>query len=77
MTEIEFVVQEAPEGGFIARAVGVDIFTEAADLPGLKAQIRDAVRCHCGADGIVIDDDELMEHAPEGHWLARVRTRQS
>lgn len=25
MTEIHFVVEEAPEGGYIARAVGADI----------------------------------------------------
>lgn len=26
MTEIEFIVEEAPEGGYTARAVGEDIF---------------------------------------------------
>lgn len=46
MTEIHFIVQEAPEGGFVARAMGADIFTEADDLPGLHAQVRDAVHCH-------------------------------
>jgi hypothetical protein len=45
MTEIHFIVEEAPEGGFVARAVGVDIVTEADDLPGLHAQVRDAVHC--------------------------------
>lgn len=50
MTEIRFIVEEAPEGGFTARAVGADIFTEADDLPRLNAQIRDAVRCHFGED---------------------------
>lgn len=29
MTEIHFVVEEAPESGFIAHAVGADSFTEA------------------------------------------------
>jgi hypothetical protein len=47
MTEIHFVVEEAPEGGYVARAVSEDIFTEADDLPGLHANVRDAVRCHC------------------------------
>ncbi|MDP1607040.1 MAG: hypothetical protein Q8L93_10455 [Rhodocyclaceae bacterium] len=51
MTEIHFIVEEAPEGGFTARAVGAGIFTEADDLPGLHAQVRDAVRCHFGEDG--------------------------
>lgn len=46
MTEIHFIVEEAPEGGFVARAVGADIFAEADDLPGLHEQVRDAVRCH-------------------------------
>ncbi|WP_215884322.1 hypothetical protein [Acidithiobacillus sulfurivorans] len=43
MSELHFVVEEAPEGGFIASAVGMDIFTEADDLPALHAQVRDAV----------------------------------
>lgn len=30
----------------MARAVDVDIFTEADDLPALRASIRDAVLCH-------------------------------
>lgn len=46
MTELIFLVDEAPEGGFSARALGVSIFTEADDLEGLKANVRDAVRCH-------------------------------
>lgn len=46
MEEIIFVVQEAPEGGFTARALGEAIFTEADDLPSLREQLRDAVRCH-------------------------------
>lgn len=50
MTEIHFIVEEAPEGGFFARAVGVDIITEADDMPELHAQVRDAVRCHFDAD---------------------------
>lgn len=50
MTEIHFIVEEAPEGGYVARAVGADIFTEADNLPGLHAQVRDAVRCHFDVD---------------------------
>lgn len=46
MSEIHFIVEEAPEGGYVARAVGADIVTEADDLPGLYAQVRDAVHCH-------------------------------
>ena len=46
MQEVVFVVEEAPEGGFIARALGVSIFTEADTLPQLNVAMRDAVRCH-------------------------------
>ena len=46
MTEIVFVVEEAPEGGFTARALGAPIFTESDDMPGLRDMVRDAVRCH-------------------------------
>jgi len=46
MTELIFMVEEAPEGGYTARALGESIFTEADDLPQLHAQVRDAVRCH-------------------------------
>lgn len=46
MNEIVFVVEEAPEGGLTARALGQAIFTEADDLPTLHANIRDAVLCH-------------------------------
>lgn len=46
MDELIFLVQEAPEGGFTARALGESIFTEADDLDGLRQMVRDAVRCH-------------------------------
>ena len=49
MSELIFVVEEAAEGGYIARAVGAAIVTEADDLDGLRAQVRDAVRCHFDA----------------------------
>lgn len=51
MSEIHFIVEEAPKGGFTARAVGADIFTEADDLPALHEQVRDAVRCHFDESG--------------------------
>ena len=46
MNELIFLVEEAPEGGFTARALGTSIFTEAEDLEGLHANVRDAVSCH-------------------------------
>ena len=45
-SEIIFSVQESPEGGYQARALGHSIFTEADSLEELKAMIRDAVSCH-------------------------------
>ena len=45
-TEIVFVVEEDPDGGLTARAVGASIFTEAQDIEGLREAVRDAVRCH-------------------------------
>lgn len=44
--EVIFLVEEAPEGGFTARGLGVSIFTEADDVPALHAKVRDAVLCH-------------------------------
>ena len=46
--ELVFLVEEEPEGGFTARALGEAIFTQADDLEGLRQNIRDAVRCHFG-----------------------------
>ena len=45
-SEVIFAVEEAPEGGFVARALGQSIFTEADDLDALRDAVRDAVRCH-------------------------------
>ncbi|HEX6144623.1 MAG TPA: hypothetical protein VFZ01_18035 [Geminicoccaceae bacterium] len=44
--EIIFVVEEAPEGGLVARALDHDVFTEADDLSALREAVRDAVRRH-------------------------------
>ena len=46
MTKLIFLVEEAPEGGFTARALGVSIFTQADTWTELQQQIRDAVACH-------------------------------
>lgn len=45
-TEIIFVVEEAPEGGLEARALGHSIYTEADSLEELRDLVRDAVQCH-------------------------------
>lgn len=46
MSEIIFVAERAPEGGYTARALGEAIFTHAETMPALHACVRDAVRCH-------------------------------
>lgn len=46
MTELIFIVEEAPEGGYTARALGESIFTEGEDLSDLQEQVKDAVLCH-------------------------------
>lgn len=44
--EIIFLVEESPEGGFEAKALGYSIYTEAETLEDLKEEVKDAVRCH-------------------------------
>lgn len=51
MSEIIFVVEEAPECGHCARAVGESIFTEAETAAELHERVRDAVRCHFDGNG--------------------------
>jgi hypothetical protein len=47
MKEIIFQVDEDPvDGGFVARALGVGITTQAETIDELKKMILDAVRCH-------------------------------
>ena len=46
MNEVIFLIEEAPEGGYTARALGHSIFTEAESMDALRSQIRDAVKCH-------------------------------
>ena len=46
MEEMIFMVENAPEGGYTAKALSVSIFTEAENLEDLRQQVRDAVKCH-------------------------------
>ncbi len=50
MNEIIFVVEEAPEGGYIAKALGASIMTQAESTDELHTHVRDAVRCHFDED---------------------------
>ncbi|MFN8011088.1 MAG: hypothetical protein U0P81_06760 [Holophagaceae bacterium] len=45
-SEIIFLVESDPEGGFNARALGASIFTQADTFEDLKEAVRDAVLCH-------------------------------
>ena len=49
-TEIIFGVEESPDGGYEARALGYSIFTQGDTMDELKEMLRDAVHCH-------LDDD--------------------
>ena len=46
MSEIVFLVEDAAEGGLVARALGHSIFTEADTYGELRNNVRDAVQCH-------------------------------
>jgi hypothetical protein len=46
MEEVIFVVEESPEGGFTARALGFSIFSEGDSMDELRKEVVDAVRCH-------------------------------
>lgn len=46
MNEIIFIVDEAVEGGYTAKALGHSIFTEADSFEDLHEMVREAVHCH-------------------------------
>ncbi|HEV8283543.1 MAG TPA: hypothetical protein VGQ09_04495 [Chitinophagaceae bacterium] len=50
MKEIIFIVEEALEGGFIAKALGESIFTEAETMEQLRENVKEAVECHFDID---------------------------
>lgn len=45
-TELLFLVEDDPEGGFSARAVQASIFVQGENLDEIRQAIRDAVSCH-------------------------------
>ena len=49
-SEIIVAVEESPEGGYEARALGYSIYTQADTLAEIKAMLQDAVRCHFDED---------------------------
>jgi len=48
--EIIFLVEEDAGGGYVARALGHSIFTQADDLEELKKMVKEAVDCHFDTD---------------------------
>ena len=52
MNEIFFLVEDVPEGGFTAKALGESIFTQAESLEELHVNVRDAVKCHFDEDKV-------------------------
>lgn len=49
-SEIIFAVEESPEGGYEAHALGHAIFTQADSMDELQEMVRDAARCHFDAE---------------------------
>jgi predicted RNase H-like HicB family nuclease len=46
MEEIIFLVVESEEGGYIAKGMGISIYTEADTLEELRVAVKEAVHCH-------------------------------
>ncbi len=61
--EIIFAVEESPEGGYEARALGYSIYTQADSLEELKGMIRDAVSCHF--------EGETRPRVIRLHWVGK------
>jgi len=61
MNEIIFIVEEAPEGGYTAKALSHSIYTEADSMKELKAHIRDAILCHF--------DEEMLPKVARLHFV--------
>jgi hypothetical protein len=66
-SEIIFAVEESPEGGYEAQALGHDIFTQGDTLEELREMVRDAVKCHfddASAPRVIrlhFEKDEVMQ----------------
>lgn len=52
MKELIFLIEEAVEGGFTARALGEGIFTEGETMDDLRTNIKEAVACHFEASDL-------------------------
>lgn len=59
--EIIFLIEESPEGGYEARALGHSIYTEGETMEELKEAIKDAIKCHF--------DEKEMPHIIRLHMV--------
>jgi len=60
--EIIFLVEDDPEGGFSAKALGQSIFTQGETKEELKQNITDAIDCH-------FDDPEDIPKVVRLHFV--------
>lgn len=60
--EIIFLVEDDPEGGFSAKALGQSIFTQGETKEKLKQNIMDAIKCH-------FDDPEDIPKVVRLHFV--------
>jgi len=44
--ELIFLIEEDPQGGLTAKAIGESIFTQGETLAEIKKNIKDALTCH-------------------------------
>ena len=53
MDKVIFLIVESEQGGYVAKGMGISIFTQADTLDKLRRAMQDAIRCHNGPDTIV------------------------
>ncbi len=84
MSELIFLIEEAPEGGYIAHALGESIFTEADTIEQLYENVQEAVHCHFdkGEERKTIKlrfthekGQQSLERDANGAWNALLRLR--
>lgn len=62
MSEIIFLIEDAEDGGFIAKGLNYGIYTDAETVDELRENVRDAVRCH-------FDDNEAKPSLIRLHFV--------
>ncbi|MGK7925284.1 MAG: hypothetical protein AB4290_08560 [Spirulina sp.] len=69
MTEIIFWVENDPEEGYVAKAIGESIFTQANSIPELREMVRDAVHCHYPDEATISYRVERSRFIVRGIWI--------